>query len=83
MTPVADRPSSAGSRGAINFYAGLALSVSSLFLIIMGILVNSPMLFCMATAVAATLGAAHFQAWLAVRYLRFERFTAPAVRVGE
>lgn len=83
MTPVADRPSSAGSRGAINFYAGLALSVSSLFLIIMGILVNSPMLFYMATAVAATLGAAHFQAWLAVRYLRFERFTAPAVRVGE
>ncbi len=64
-------------------YANVTLTVSSMFLIVMAILVNSSALFYMATAVIATLGAARLQAYLAVRYLRFERFTAPAVQVGE
>ncbi len=50
---------------------------------IMAILVDSPPLFYMVTAVIATLGAAAIQAYLAVRYLRFERTAPPAAQVGE
>ncbi len=67
----------------VNRYASIALSWSSLFLIVMAILVNSTALFYMATAVIATIAASHIQARLAVRFLRFERYTAPAVKVGE
>lgn len=49
----------------------------------MAVLVYSPMLFYMATAIMVTIGAARLQAWLAVRYLRFERYAPPAVKVGE
>ena len=56
---------------------------SALFLLVMAVLVYSPMLFYMATAIMVTIGAARLQAWLAVRYLRFERYAPPAVRVGE
>lgn len=67
----------------MNRYAAIALTISSMFLVVMAILVDSPALFYMATAIIATLGASRLQAWLAVRGLRFERSTAPAVRVGE
>ncbi|MBX3111709.1 MAG: DUF58 domain-containing protein [Fimbriimonadaceae bacterium] len=67
----------------INRYAAIALSWSSIFLIVMAVLVNSTALFYMAAAVIATLAASRIQAMLAVRYLRFERYTAPAVKVGE
>lgn len=67
----------------VNYYAGVALNWSALFLLVMAVLVYSPMLFYMATTVMITIAAARLQAWLAVRYLRFERFSAPAVRVGE
>lgn len=67
----------------MNRYAGIALTWSAVFLIVMAILVNSPTLFYMATAVVVTIGVARLQAWLAVRYLRFERYTSPAVQVGE
>jgi len=67
----------------VNRYAAIALSWSSIFLIVMAILVNSTALFYMAAAVIATLLASRIQAMLAVRYLRFERYTAPAVKVGE
>lgn len=67
----------------MNRYAGLALNWSAVFLLVMAVLVNSPMLFYMATAIIVTIGAARLQAWLAVRYLRFERHAPPAVRVGE
>lgn len=67
----------------MNRYASLALSVASMFFMVMAILVNSPPLFYMVTAVMATLGASALQAWLAVRALRFERFAPPAVQVGE
>ncbi len=67
----------------MNRYAAIALTIASMFLIVMAVLVNSPALFYMATAIIATLGASRLQAWLAVRGLRFERVTSPAVRVGE
>lgn len=67
----------------MNRYASLALSIASMFFMVMAILVNSPPLFYMVTAVMATLGASALQAWLAVRALRFERFAPPAVQVGE
>ena len=67
----------------MNRYASLALSIASLFFLVMAILVNSPPLFYMVTAVLATLGAAAVQAYLAVRALRFERYLSPAVQVGE
>lgn len=67
----------------MNRYASLALSIASLFFLVMAILVNSPPLFYMVTAVLATLGAATVQAYLAVRALRFERYIPPAVQVGE
>jgi len=67
----------------MNRYAAIALTIASMFLVVMAILVNSPALFYMATAIIATLGASRLQAWLAVRGLRFERVTSPAVRVGE
>ena len=64
-------------------YAALALTLSSVFLVVMAILVASPMLFIMAAAIISTILAARLQAYLAVRYLRFERFVPPAVKVGE
>ncbi|HXH61072.1 MAG TPA: DUF58 domain-containing protein [Fimbriimonadaceae bacterium] len=67
----------------MNRYASFALSIASLFFMVMAILVNSPPLFYMVTAVLATLGASTLQAWLSVRSLRFERFAPPAVQVGE
>lgn len=67
----------------MNRYAAFALSIASMFFLIMAILVNSPALFYMVTAVMATLLASLVQAWLAVRALRFERYAPPAVQVGE
>lgn len=67
----------------VNRLAAIALTVAALFLMVMAVLVNSPPLFYMATAVVATLAASRLQAWLAVRGLSFERSVPPAVRVGE
>jgi uncharacterized protein (DUF58 family) len=67
----------------LNRYAAIALTTAAIFLIVMAILVNSPGLFYMATAIVATLVGARLQAYLAVRGLRFERSVTPAVRAGE
>lgn len=67
----------------LNRYASIALTMASFFLIIMAILVNSPPLFYMATAIVATLLGSRLQANLAGRGLRFERSITPAVRAGE
>lgn len=67
----------------MNRYAGIALTWAAVFLIVMAVLVNSPSLFYMATAIIVTIAAARLQAWLAVRYLRFERYITPAVQVGD
>ncbi len=67
----------------MNRYASIALTAAAFFLIVMAVLNDSPPLFYMGTAMVATLLAARLQAYLAVRYLRFERFAPPAVAVGE
>lgn len=67
----------------LNRYAAIALATASMFFIVMSVLVSSPPLFYMVTAVVATLGASRLQAFLAVRGLRFERYVPPLVRVGE
>lgn len=63
--------------------ARLVLTTSALFLLVMAVLINSPALFYMATAMAATIAACAFQAWLSVRGLRIERIAPPAVNFGE
>ncbi|MCW5938940.1 MAG: DUF58 domain-containing protein [Fimbriimonadaceae bacterium] len=67
----------------MNRYATIALTVASLFLMVMAVLVNSAALFIMTVAVIATLGGSRLQAWLAVRGLRIERSLPPAVSLGD
>lgn len=67
----------------MNRLATIALTVAGIFLVIMAILVNSPPLFYMTVAVLMTLAASRFQAFLAVRALRFDRTFPPAVSLGE
>ncbi len=49
----------------------------------MAVLINSPALFYMATAMVATILACRLQAWLAVRGLHIERVIPPAVHSGD
>jgi uncharacterized protein (DUF58 family) len=67
----------------MNRYAAIALTTAALFLVVMAILVASPPLFYMATGIMATLVGSRLQAWLSIRYLRFERHAPPAVKIGE
>lgn len=67
----------------LGFYVSVTLYISSLLLVVMAVLVSSPPLFYMATAVIVTLLASRLQAFLAVRYLRFDRFVPAAVGIGE
>ena len=62
---------------------GLALGMAALFFAIVAILINTPILFYMGTALIATIGASRLQAWLSVRGLRFEREAPDAVKVGD
>jgi uncharacterized protein (DUF58 family) len=68
-----------GSRSVV----GLALGMAALFFAIVAILINTPILFYMGTALIATIGASRLQAWLSVRGLRFRREIPDAVKVGE
>lgn len=63
--------------------ASLALTTAFFFLIVVAILLNSPALFYMGTALIATIGASRFQAYLAVRGLRFERHVPESAQRGE
>lgn len=63
--------------------AGVALFTASLFLLVVAVMLNSPALFYMSTAMVATIVAARIQAFSAVRNLAFERRVSPSVRVGE
>ncbi len=63
--------------------AGVALSTSALFLLLVAVLLNSPALFYMSSALIATIAASRLQAWLSVRGLRFERETVPAATIGD
>ena len=67
----------------MNRYASFALSIASMFFLVMAILVNSEPLFYMVTVVLTMLAASSLQAFRAVRFLRFERFAPPAAQVGE
>ena len=61
----------------------LVLGTSSVFMLFMAVLINSPDLFYMCTALLVTLGAARLQAYLSVRGLRIERVAPPSAHVGE
>lgn len=63
--------------------AGIALAASAGFLALMAVLVNSPQLFYMGTALVATIAACRFQAWLSVRGLRFERVSPASILAGD
>ena len=68
-----------GSRSVV----GLALGMAALFFAIVAILINTPILFYMGTALIATIAASRLQAWLSVRGLRFRREIPDAVKVGD
>jgi uncharacterized protein (DUF58 family) len=63
--------------------AGFALTTSSAFLAVVAIMLNAPSLFYMGTALIATIGACHLQAWLSVKGLRFERIAPASARIGD
>jgi uncharacterized protein (DUF58 family) len=63
--------------------ATLALTMSAVFLAIVAVLINSPALFYMSTALIGTLGLARLQAYWSVRSLRFERFAPPVAKLGQ
>ena len=62
---------------------GLALGMAALFFAIVAVLINTPMLFYMGTALIATIAASRLQAWLSVRGLRFKREAPDAIKVGD
>ena len=63
--------------------AGFALTWASIFLAIVAVLIGSPALFYITTALIATIGACHLQAYLSVKALRVERIAPQSVRVGD
>lgn len=63
--------------------ASLTLIVASAFLAVVALLVNSPALFYMGTALVATIIAARFQARYAVRGLKLTRLAPKLARQGE
>lgn len=63
--------------------AGFALTWASVFLAIVAVLIGSQALFFITTAMIATLGACHLQAWFSVRGLRVERVVPPSAQVGD
>lgn len=67
----------------IRVSAGATLGAAALFLATVALLVGSPGLFYMGTAVIATIIAARLQAFLAVKGLRIERVAPAMVMAGE
>ncbi len=63
--------------------AGIGLSTSAIFLAVVAVMLNSPSLFYMGTALVATIAACRLQAWLSVRGLKFERIAPGSVVAGE
>lgn len=70
-------------RRGVRSVAGVALSTSAFFLATVAVMLNSPGLFYMSTALIATIAASRLQAWLAVRGLHFERIAPEKSQVGE
>lgn len=67
----------------VNNIAGVALTTSSIFLLIVAVALNSPHLFYMSTALIVTIAAARLQAFLAVRRLSITRKVPSQVQVGQ
>lgn len=63
--------------------ATLTLGIASFFLAIVAVMLGSPGLFYMGTALIATIAAAKLQSWLAVRGLRIQRVVPKTAQVGE
>ena len=63
--------------------ANIGLTTSATFLAVVAIMLNSPNLFYMGTALLCTIGACRLQAWLSVRGLRFERLAPDTVSIGD
>ena len=59
------------------------MTLASAFLAVVALMLNSPALFYMVTALLATIGACRLQAWLSVKGLRFERIAPESVQVGD
>lgn len=68
-----------GMRGV----AGVALSTSSIFLLVVAVMLNAPPLFYMSTALLMTIGISRLQAFLAIGGLHFQRFVPEKASVGE
>ncbi|MHB8636232.1 MAG: DUF58 domain-containing protein [Fimbriimonadaceae bacterium] len=62
---------------------GCGLTASAIALSVVALMVSSPGLFYMSTAIIATILAGRLQAWLAVRALRIERIAPSVAHVGE
>ncbi len=62
---------------------GFALGTSAMFLAVMAVLIDTPPLFYMSTAMIVMVAASRLQAWLAVRGLKFERIYPETVTVGD
>lgn len=67
----------------VNNIAGVALTTSSIFLLVVAVTLNSPHLFYMSTALIVTIAAARLQAFLSVRRLMITRTVPPQVQVGQ
>ena len=63
--------------------AGNALTASAGFFAVVAVMLNSPGLFYMATALLAMIGGSRLQAYYSVRGLRFERTASESVTVGD
>ncbi len=63
--------------------AGFSLTWASFFLAIVAILIGSPALFYITTALIATILACHLQAYLSIRGLKLDRVAPETVRIGD
>lgn len=63
--------------------ASIGVTTSAMFLAVVAVMLNSPNLFYMGTALICTIAACRLQAWLSVRGLRFERVAPESVSVGD
>ena len=63
--------------------AGVALTTSAAFLVIVALLLNSAALFYMSTAIFATIAISRYQSFRSVRDLHFERQAPDSVKVGD
>lgn len=70
-------------RRGLRGVAGVALSTSSVFLLVVAVMLNAPPLFYMSTALLMTIGISRLQANLAIRGLTFQRFVPEKASVGE